>query len=281
MADIHPSSVIDSRAELADDVEVGPLCYVGPNVRIGHGTRLISHVSILGPTTIGQGNTLWPQCVLGADPQDLKYHGEHTELRIGDHNIIREAVTIHRGTVNDQCVTVVGDHNLIMAYTHIAHDCIIDNHIVLANSIALAGHIHIQDHAVLGGQTAIHHFVTVGQYSYIGGMTRLVHDVPPYMIVEGYRATVRSVNLVGLARHGFSDSSIQHLKTAWKKLFKNTAEGSGVGQTAQQLTQLEADYPDDQAVMTLITAIRNAQSGTHGRYREAMRQDNRRTAIPR
>ena len=281
MANIHPTSVIDPKADLAEDVEVGPLCFVGPQVVIGPGTRLVSHVAILGLTVLGRDNTVWSNSVLGGDPQDLKYKGEPTQLIIGDANHIRESVTIHKGTENDQGVTRVGNQNLIMAYAHIAHDCVIGDRVVLANGAGLAGHVMVEDHAAVGGQAGVHHFVTIGQYGYVGGMTRIVQDVPPFMMVEGNPAKVRQPNLIGLARHGFSDQSMDHIKDAYRRLFRNSANGEGVGQTAETLVQLEQDYADDEHVTALIRFMRNTTNGVHGRYRETLRQDDRRKAAPK
>ena len=280
MTTIHPTAVVDRRAELGEHVSVGPLCYIGPNVVIGANTRLISHVCILGPTKIGEHNAIWPNTVLGGDPQDVKHKGESTELVIGDHNEFRESVTVHRGTMTDQGTTRVGSHNLIMAYGHVAHDCVIADHVVLSNGVGLAGHIHIGSYANIGGLVGCHHFLTIGQYCFVGGMARLVSDVPPFMIVEGNPAKVRGVNTIGLIRHGFDEQTIERLKDAYKRLFKNAAQDKGVGQLAENLDGLERDYADDKTVAMLIDAVRNASNGIHGRYRESLRQDDPRKTIP-
>jgi UDP-N-acetylglucosamine acyltransferase len=277
MATIHPTSIVDSGAELAQDVTIGPFCHVGPKVRIGSGTRLMGHVCIYGRTTVGEGNTIWPQVTLGGDPQDLKFQGEDSQLVIGDHNDIRENVTIHKGTENDQALTQVGDHNLIMAYVHLGHDCIVGNHVVIANSVQLAGHIRIEDYAAIGGATAIHHFVTVGKYAYVGGMTRIVADVPPFMIVEGNPSRVRGVNLIGLKRHGFDESAEGRLKNAWRLLYRTSYDGHSVGKMSDALAALTADYPDDACISMLVESIRRSGQGVHGRYREGLRRDNRYT----
>ncbi len=275
MPEIHPSSVIERGAELADDVYVGPFCHVGPRVCVGPGTRLIGHVTVLGRTTMGEGNVVWPGAVIGGDPQDLKFDGEDSELVIGDHNDIRECVTIHKGTANDRGLTRIGDANLIMAYTHVGHDCVLGDHTVIANAVQLAGHIAIEDHASIGGATAIHHFVTIGSYAYVGGMTRIVQDVPPFMIVEGNPSRVRGVNVIGLKRHRFSQETEARLKDAWRKLYRNAHEQSGVGSTGAALAALEAAYPDDGHIAMLLDAVRRSAAGIHGRYREAHRADNR------
>jgi UDP-N-acetylglucosamine acyltransferase len=278
MTQIHPSSVVDPKAELAADVQVGPLCHIGPGVTIGTGTQLISHVVVLGPTVVGALNMIWPQTTLGGDPQDLKYRGEPTRLIIGDHNQIRESVTMHRGTANDNGVTTIGDYNLIMAYAHVAHDCLIGNHVVIANGVALAGHIQVEDFAAIGGESAVHHFVTIGGHAYVGGMCRVVTDVPPYMLVEGSPAKVRGINSIGLTRHAFPVETVGRLKEAYKRLFRDAAEGTRVGQMSEGLAQVEKDYPDDPAIVKLVGAVRNASVGVHGRYRESLRADDRRRA---
>lgn len=275
MSEIHPTTVIEKGAKLADDVHIGPFCHIGPNVTLGSGTKIKSHVAIHGRTTIGKANTIWPSAVLGSDPQDLKYNGEDSQLVIGDNNDIRECATIHKGTAGDRSITTVGSNNLIMAYSHIGHDCIIDNHTIITNSVQLAGHIHIKDYAIIGGSSAVHHFVTIGKYAYIGGMTGITRDVPPFMFVKGNPPRVRGVNSIGLQRHGF-DSTVQtHLKDAWRRLFKKSVEENAVLDSSQIIDSLEKDYPNDQAMQELITALRNSGIGVYGRYRETLRKSSR------
>ncbi|MFA9476721.1 acyl-ACP--UDP-N-acetylglucosamine O-acyltransferase [Phycisphaerales bacterium AB-hyl4] len=277
MPKIHPLAVIEPGAKLADDVEVGPFCHVGPKVKIGAGTRLISNVSIYGRTTIGSHNTLWPHVVLGGDPQDLKFKGEDSQLIIGDHNDLREGVTIHKGTAADHNITRVGDHNLIMAYVHVGHDCVLGSHLVIANAVQLAGHILIEDHAVIGGATAIHHWVAIRQYAFVAGMTRIVQDVPPFMIVEGMPARVRKVNTVLLKRHHFPQPQINALKEAHRLLFGGVDEENHVGNMTRNLETLEAKVGNDWALRALLEAVRESTRGIFGRHREAFRQDNRYT----
>ena len=272
MPDIHPLAYVDPKAILAEDVRVGPFCNVGPKAVLGPGTRLVSHVTIVGRTTLGENNTVWPQAVLGGDPQDLKFDGEDSQLIIGSHNEIRESVTIHKGTANDHGVTTVGDHNLIMAYAHLGHDCILGDHCVIANAVQFAGHVKVEDHVIIGGASAVHHFATLGQHAYIGGMTRCIHDMPPFMIAEGNPAVVRSVNSVGLTRRGFPPDTIAALKDAWKRLYRARNAG-GAGQTAAALEALEDAYPHDACVLALVAQLRRTATGTHGRYREAQRKD--------
>lgn len=275
MPDIDPTAIVDSNAVIADDVQVGPFCRVGPGVTLGGGTRLVSHVSVLGRTTLGKGNTVWPFASLGGDPQDLKYNGEDTQLIIGNDNDIREGVTIHKGTEADRGVTTVGDGNLIMAYAHIGHDCIVGNRIVITNAVQLAGHVRIEDHVGIGGGAGLHHFVTVGRYAFIGGMSRIVADVPPFMFVEGHPARVRSVNTVGLTRHGFDDDVQELLKEAWRMLFKKPAEDEGVGHSHEAMIELTRDHGDKWYIRELVDFLKQSSKGTYGRYREAHRTDDR------
>jgi len=278
MVEIHPTSVIEEGAVLADGVSVGPFCHIGPRVSIGEGTTLRSHVVIDGHTTLGKFNELWPGAVVGSAPQDLKYGGEPTRTVIGDHNDIREAVTIHRGTAKDAGVTTVGSHNLLMAYCHVGHDCTLGDHLVIANAIQFAGHVVIEDHAVIGGATAIHHFTTIGQYSFIGGMTRVVKDVPPFMKVEGNPARVRMYNDVGLSRHGFEPGMISAIKDAFRRLYRGGAGGdddASNGTILKTAAALERDYRDNWAIKALVENIRHSAAGVHGRYREAQRRDNK------
>ena len=277
MSQIHPTAVIEPGAQLADDVSVGPFCHIGPHVTIGPGTRLISHATILGHTTLGSHNTIWPYATLGAEPQDLKYHGEDSLLIIGNHNTIRESVTIHIGTENGGGETRVGNDNLIMVGTHIAHDCIVGNHVIMANSVHLAGHIVVEDHVVVSGATGIHHYVTLGQYAFIGGMTRVVHDAPPFMIVEGNPSSVRGVNIVGLTRHQFPSETLNRLKEAYRLLFKKNADGNPM---ADNLDKLETEQPGDQCIDLLIQSLRKSAIGTFGRSREVQRTDNRHQGAP-
>lgn len=278
MATVHPSSAVDSKAHLGEGVEVGPFCHVGPGVVIGPGTRLVSHVTVLGRTTLGAENVVWPQATLGADPQDLKFHGEETRLIIGDHNQIRESVTIHLGTENGGGVTRIGNDNLLMVGAHVAHDCEIGDHVVLANAVHLAGHIRVEDHVVVSGASAVHHYVTIGQFAFIGGMTRIVHDAAPFMIHEGNPAKVRGVNLIGLTRHQFPREEIDRLKEAYRRIFRAVSEG-GPRTVLDGASKLGADYPEDECIQLLVAFVRNSSAGLYGRHREGARKDSRRRAV--
>lgn len=276
MATIHPTSVVEPGARLADSVVVGPLCYVGPRVTLGANTRLISHVSILGRTTLGEGNTVWPQACLGAAPQDLKYRGEDSQLIIGNDNEIRELVTMHLGTAVAGGVTRIGSDNLIMTAVHIAHDCTIGNHTILSSNVGLAGHVHVQDHAILGGAVGVHHFVTFGQYCYVGGMSRIVHDVPPFMIVAGDPGEVRAPNVKGMARSQIPAADVDVVKETFRRLFfRNSLSdgGQALASMPKRLADLERDYPDNEYAQIIIHFVRNTLIGTHGRYQESLRAD--------
>lgn len=218
---IHPSAVIDSSAQLAADVEVGPYAIIGRQVTIGPGTKVGPHAVIGDWTSIGANNQIFHQCSVGVAPQDLKYRGEETWTRIGDNNIVREYATIHRGTVTGHGETVVGNGNLFMAYSHVAHDCRIGSGVVMANVATLAGHVTVEDNVILGGLVAVHQFSTIGAHAMIGGGTMVGLDIVPYCIATGGKrdAKLRGLNLIGLKRRGFSDEAIGSLKKAYKTLF--------------------------------------------------------------
>jgi UDP-N-acetylglucosamine acyltransferase len=282
MPQIHPSSVVEPGARIAESASIGPFCYIGAKVVIGAGTRLVSHITVLGRTTIGERNVIWSQAVLGADPQDLKYRGEDSALVIGDHNQIRELVTIHLGTDNGGGVTRIGGDNLIMAGAHVAHDCEIGNHVLIANNVALAGHVKVEDNANIAGVTGIHHFVTIGQFSYTGGMSRVVHDVPPFMLVEGDPAAVRQPNFIGLERHGFPPESVRAIRECFRRIYR-PEKRHGTGEAApprgsldDRLAALEREFVGDECVQIFVGAVRRSASGAFGRHLEGKRRDERR-----
>lgn len=218
---IHPTAVIDPSAELAADVSVGAFSVIGAGVTIARGTRIASHVVIDGPTTIGEDNQIYPFASIGAAPQDKKFSaGDVTALIIGDRNVIRECCTFNRGTVQDKGKTVMGDDNWIMAYVHIAHDCIIGNNTIFANNATLAGHVTIRDHVILGGFTLVHQFCEVGEYAFTGMGSSLGKDVPPYTMANGAPAEPRGINQEGLRRHGFSSEQIKRIKDAYRMLYR-------------------------------------------------------------
>lgn len=218
---IHPSAIVNSRAEIAANAEIGPFALIGADVIIDAGTSVGAHSVIAGPTRIGKNNRIFNHVSLGEAPQDKKYQGEPTSLEIGDGNTIREFCTINRGTAQDVGVTRIGNNNWIMAYVHIAHDCQIGDNTVFANSVQLAGHVHIGDHAILGGFTGVHQFVHIGAHSFMGIATILTQDVPTYVTVSGNPAKPFGINSEGLSRRGFSAESIAHIKRAYKTLYRN------------------------------------------------------------
>lgn len=272
ITDIHPTAAVDPGAQLAEDVSVGPFCCIGPDVSIGSGTRLLSHVVVMGHTRIGAGNVIWPHVTLGGWPQDVGCDGQDTQLLVGDHNIIRENVTMHVGSPKGGSVTRVGDRNYFMVGAHVAHDCQLGSGIILANNILLAGHVHVEDGVVMGGGAAVHHFTTLGRYAFVGGVSPIVHDVPPFMIVEGHPARARHVNRVGLARNGFAPDQIRTLERACRRLYPPRRDHPGAaGSMAEKLAGLEAEFPDDDHIRYLVDFLRRASGGPHGRYRESFR----------
>ena len=220
MSLIHPSAIIDPKAELADDVQVSPYAIIGADVKIDSGSWIGPHAVIEGPTTIGKENRIFQFASIGAEPQDKKYKGEPTTLTIGDRNLIRECVTINRGTAQDIGKTEIGNDNWIMAYVHIAHDCIVGNHTIFANNATLAGHVTIHDYAILGGFTLVHQFCHVGEYAFTGMGTSLGKDLPPYVMAFGAPGIPRGINAEGLKRHGFSDEQRKKIKNAYRTLYR-------------------------------------------------------------
>ena len=218
---IHETAIIGSASQIGAGVEIGPYSIIGENVTIGKNTKIGAHVVIEGSTTIGENCTVFQFCSLGAVPQDLKFKDEESELVIGNDNTLREFVTINRGTSGGGGKTVLGDNNLLMAYSHVAHDCRVGNSVIMANSATLAGHIRIEDHAIVGGLVGVHQFVHIGAYAMIGGLTGVSKDVPPYTMVVGERGKLHGLNLVGLKRHGFSGDVIKGIKIAYKIFFRS------------------------------------------------------------
>lgn len=253
---IHSTAVVHKGAELDSSVEVGPYCIIGPHAKIGRGTRLASHVVVEGHTQIGEENTIFPFCVIGAIPQDLKYKGEPTKVVIGNRNSIRESVTINLGTVQGGGVTQVGDQNLIMAYVHLGHDCIVTNQCILANNVGLAGHVRIEEGANLGGMVGVSQFVRIGAYCYVTGQSGVERDVPPYCIASGSRPLViRGANIVGLRRKGFSAEAIQKINESIKLWVRPEV------QKDQCLYEIEAQYGDHPEIQDFIGFIRDSRNG--------------------
>jgi len=221
MGKVHPTALIHPEAKLHESVEVGPYAVIGPKVRIGAGTRIGSHAVIEGRTELGERNRVFQFASVGAVPQDLKYAGEDTELIIGDDNQIREFTTLHIGTNGGGGITRIGNKNLFMAYSHVAHDCRLGDSCVLANSAALAGHVEVGNYVAFGGLSAVHQFTRIGDHAFIAGGAMVAMDVPPYCTAQGDRAELVGLNTVGLARHGFTDDQITRVKDAYKVLFRS------------------------------------------------------------
>ena len=235
MSLIDPRAIIDPTAILADDVEVGPWSIIGAGVEIGEGTVIGPHVILKGPTRIGKHNRIYQFSSVGEDTPDLKYKGEETRLVIGDHNVIREGVTIHRGTIQDRSETTLGDHNLVMAYAHIGHDSVIGNHCILVNNSALAGHVHMGDWAILSGFTLVHQFCHIAGYVMIQGGCRFSQDIPPYIIAGKEPTRYCSINLIGLRRRGFSNETIQNIHEAYRLLYSKGILKEGIEEIKKNL----------------------------------------------
>lgn len=234
---IHPTAIIDPSAKLGQHVEVGPYSVIGADVEIGDYCVIGPHVVLRGPTRLGHHNRIFQFASIGEDCQDKKFKGEPTRLEIGDHNVIREFVTIHRGTIQDQGVTKIGDHNLLMAYAHVAHDCVVGNHVILANNTTLAGHVHVGDWAILGGFTGVHQFCHIGAHAFTAVNSVVVQDIPPYIMAQGHNAQPRTINAEGLKRRGFSAAQILNIKRAFKILYR---QGLTVPEAVAKMTELEA-----------------------------------------
>lgn len=218
---IHPSAIVDPAAILAEDVSVGPFSIIGHDVEIGSGTTVGPHVVIKGPSRIGRDNRIFQFASVGEDPQDKKYQGEITRLEIGDRNVIREYCTIHRGTAQDQSLTRIGSDNLLMAYTHVAHDCVIGDEVIMANGASLAGHVSVDDHAILGGFSLVHQFCRIGRHSFSGMGSVISRDIPPYVMVGGSPTKPRGINNVGMERRGYDAEAILQIKRAFKVIYKS------------------------------------------------------------
>jgi UDP-N-acetylglucosamine acyltransferase len=262
---ISDQAAIDPRAEIDDDVAIGPFCVIGPNVRIGRGNRLENNVTLMGRVTLGQHNHLFPGVVIGGHPQDVTYRGTDTQVIVGDHNVIREAVTINRATEKEEGVTIVGNHNFLMAGSHVAHDCRLGDHIIIANATLLAGHVRIHDRASLSGAVAVHHYATIGSYSFTAPISRVLHDVPPYMLCEGQPARPRCINVVALKRNDFPAETIHCLAEAHRLIYRAKV---GLDHAREILRSNDQLVPH---VNALLSFVQDQQEGKHGRARERRR----------
>lgn len=257
MMDIDTQSIIDPNAKLGADVKIGPWSIIGPEVEVGPGTIIGSHVVLKGPTRIGAHNKIYSFSSIGDDPQDKKYQGEKTGLEIGDHNVIREYCTINRGTAQDKSLTKVGNYNLLMVGTHVAHDCVIGDNVILVNNVALAGHVTIGNYAILGAYSAVHQFCHIGEHSFIAASSMVRKNVLPYILVEGGHEAARAcgLNKEGLRRNGFTDEAISLLRSAYKLIFRKNLT---VEQALEELKPLELNSPQ---VKLMAVALKNSERG--------------------
>ena len=253
---IHPTAIVSPLATLGRNVRIGPYCIVGANVEIGDDCVLHSHVVLEGHSKFGKGNEFFPFAVIGGKSQDLKYQGEPTYLEVGDQNVFRENCTVHRGT-HESLPTRIGSNNLLLCYSHVAHDCQLGSHIILSNTVGLAGHITVEDYAIVSGVAAVHQFCQIGKHSIVGGLSKVTQDVPPFMVVDGNPASTRGINMVGLQRRGFSEEDIRAIKSAYKKLFLKKE-----GNIADAISSLKATHAaDTPQVRHLIEFIERSQRG--------------------
>lgn len=255
MAKIHQTALVDPRAELDGDVEVGAYSIIGPRVRVGKGTRIRSHVVLEGNTTVGESNTVFQFASVGSIPQDLKYKGEDSQLVIGHHNTIREFVSINPGTAGGGMVTRIGDRNLLMMYCHIAHDCVLGSYNIVANGATLGGHVVIEDYVIVGGLVGVHQFVKVGSGAILGAGSMVSKDIPPYCNATGDRARLRGLNIEGLKRRGFSREQIETLRKAYRIIFQ-----SGL-RTGEALKEVRRQFPESREVEQMANFIENSQRG--------------------
>jgi UDP-N-acetylglucosamine acyltransferase len=250
---IHPSAIVDPKAELDSDVEVGPFTYIGPHVQVGAGSRIASHVVLKGPTLIGRNNRILQFSSVGEDTPDLKYKGEPTRLVIGDNNVIREGVTIHRGTVQDRSETTIGNDNLVMSYVHIAHDCVVGSHTILVNNASLAGHVQVHDWAILSGYSLINQFSRIGAHSFVGMGSWIKFDVPAYVTVQGTPAEARGINAEGLRRRGFTPEQVAAVRQAYKVVYRR---GLNLDEAIADLELRAAEHPE---LNILIQSLRDSE----------------------
>lgn len=251
---IHPTAIVDPTAQLASDVEVGPFSVIGPDVEIDAGSVIGPHVVIKGPTRIGKRNRIFQFASVGEDCQDKKYAGESTRLEIGDDNVIRESVTLHRGTIQDRGVTTIGSRNLFMAYSHVGHDCVIGDDCILANQATLAGHVKLGNFAILGGLSAIHQFCHMGEHAMVGGCSAITKDVPAFIMVSGNPASPHGLNSIGLKRRGFSDEGVRALGEAYRLVYRK-------GLTLEQaVSEIESRFSLDET-QRFLDSIKVSQRG--------------------
>lgn len=252
---IDPRAVVHPDAEIADDVEIGPFSVIGRDVQIDSGSIIGPHVVIKGPTTIGRDNRIYQFASIGEDPQDKKYAAEVTRLEIGDRNTIREFTSMHRGTVQDHSVTQIGNDNLFMAYTHVAHDCIIGDHVIMANGASLAGHVHLHSHAILGGFTLVHQFTQIGQFSFAAMGSAITQDIPPFVMVGGKPTRPHGINSVGMERNGIAAEDVRLIRNAYKLIYKMNLR------LEDAIEQIEELANDSQELAEMVSFLRNVRRG--------------------
>jgi UDP-N-acetylglucosamine acyltransferase len=262
---VHPTAVVEPGARLAAGVRVGPHCVISAGAVIGRGTILENHVTIMGVVRIGERNRIFPNCVIGGEPQDVSYRGTATSVEVGDDNVIREGVTINRASEKEAGVTSVGNANFLMANCHVAHDCRIGDHVIIANGTLLGGHVRVHSRASLSGAVAVHHWATVGGWSFVAGLSRVLHDVPPFMLCEGAPARPRCINVVALKRGGFDAATIDSIAEAHRLLYR-----AKVGlEPAREILKSQGMLGPQ--VMHLLDFFGHQQDGRHGRARERRR----------
>lgn len=262
---IAANAWVDPRAQIDEEVEIGPLCVVGPDAIIGRGTKLINSVTLMGHVELGENNTVYANSVIGGEPQDISYAGTDTKVIIGNNNVIREGVTINRASEKEDGITSIGDNNFFMACSHVAHDCKLGNHIIIANSSLLGGHVHVHDRASISGGVVVHHYSTIGSYSFVGGLSRVLHDVGPYMLCEGSPARPRCINIVALKRNNFEAGDIDSLAEAHRLIYRSKV---GV-QAAKDV--LNGAGRITEPVAKLFEFIDRQSEGRHGRGRDGRR----------
>jgi UDP-N-acetylglucosamine acyltransferase len=251
---IHPTAIVDSRAEIGAASVVGAYCVIGPDVVLGNNCRLQHHVTLCGPTRAGARNKFYAYCSIGQQTQDLKYRGEPTYLEIGDENTFREFVTVHRSTTGEG-KTCIGHRGNFLAYSHIGHDCQVGNEVVFSNNGTLAGHVHVGDNAVMGGLTAVHQFCRIGRFAITGGCSKIVQDVPPFMIADGNPAEIRGINLVGLERKNFPPESVKWIKEAFRLIYRSKYN------MAQAIEAIRKELPQNEEIRQIVEFIEKSERG--------------------
>ncbi|MEO8207245.1 MAG: acyl-ACP--UDP-N-acetylglucosamine O-acyltransferase [Chthoniobacterales bacterium] len=251
---IHPTAVIDASAKIGSNTRIGPYCVIGPKVVMGDDCELTNHVTVAGPTTIGNGNIFYPYCSIGQRTQDLKYKAEPTYLEIGSNNSFREFCTVNRGTAPES-KTVIGSHGNFLAYSHIAHDCVVGDHVIFSNNGTLAGHVIVEDHALIGGLAGVHQFCRIGKYAILGGCTKVVQDVVPFMIADGNPAEMRGINQVGLERNDFSTEAVRNLKEAYRIIYRSNLN------TKQAVETIRTQLPQIPEILSVVEFIEASKRG--------------------